>query len=357
MYLTLIESLNPLEGRYSSIERIGPGGGSGHFSLVFRAYDAQSRRPVALKFFHPLHTDNLYRQLCFHREAELLKQFSGQPDILQIVEGITAITPTFDIPGGGRVPIHLTFHTTRLARSNLEQYIYGEAGDLLQTLDYFRACCRSVQRLHSELVVHRDLKPGNWFLFGRSEIRLGDLGTARQLTGLQSPILPRYREQGESAIFRGDRLYTAPELLFGDEDRLGAFYLGDFYSLGALLYEMLTKQVLFDDVVDGRLLRNLLQESMDVEDDQLAQWSLDKIKEFAVNRPLPPLQAVGGRLPAGVEERINRLFQGLANLDYTRRWRTFDRVFHELNMCTMALARQEQLQRLVLFRASWQRRN
>ena len=214
-----------------------------------------------------------------------------------------------------------------------------------------------MQRIHSEYVVHRDLKPGNWLIFGRNELRLGDFGTARQLSGLHPPILPRYRQQGEEALFRGDRSYTAPELLFGAEDRLDAFFLGDFYSLGAILYEMLTQQVLFDDVLDGRLLRTLNQESMDVEDEQLEQWSLNKIKELAANHPLPGIQPIGGRLPAGVEHRINRLYQGLANLDYTRRWQSFNRVFDELNMCTIALTRQEQLRRLVAFRAAWQRRN
>jgi len=353
VHLSFIESLSPLEGRYSSVERIGPGGGSGRFSLVFRAFDEQTRQPVALKFFHPLRTADLYRQQCFQREAELLRQFEGQPDILHIVADIAEIKPTLDIPGVGNYPISLTYHVTKLARSNLEEYIIDGGGDLLQKLEYFRACCRSVQRIHNQFVVHRDLKPGNWLIFDRNEIRLGDFGTARELSGRHAPILPRYREQGEEALFRGDRWYTAPELLFGAEGHPEAFSIGDFYSLGAVLYELLTQQVLFQDVINGRLLGTLYQESLDVRDEELEGWSTNKVKELAANRPLPSIQPIGGRLPAGVEYRINRLYQGLANLDYTRRWQNFDRVFRELNMCTMALTRQEQFRRLVSFRASW----
>lgn len=105
-------------------------------------------------------------------------------------------------------------------------------------------------------------------------------------------------------------------------------------------------------MLDGRLLRTLHQESQLVRDEDLEQWSLIKIRELASHQPLPPIEPPGGRLPASVQVRVNRLYRGLANPDYTRRLRNFNRMFEELNMCTLALERQEQFQRLESHRAS-----
>lgn len=353
IYLRLIESQNPLGGRYTSVSRIGPGGGNGTFSLVFSAYDQQTSSSVALKFFDPLKSTQTYRQESFRREAELLQRLAGQADILEMVEGLTEIELPLNIPGTGPLPISLMYHATPLAESDLELHIYTGSRDLTQLLIYFRACCRSVQRLHRQFIVHRDLKPGNWLIFPGNTLKLGDFGTATDLSGSVPPFLPTYRQQGSEALFRGDRWYTAPELLFGAEGHPEAFYLGDFFALGAILYEMLTQQALFPEVLDGRLLQNLGQESLLVIDEDLDRWSKEKVQELARKQPLPSIQPTEGLLPPGVETRINRVYKGLASLDYTRRWRDFQKVFFELNMCILALENQESIHRLQALRASW----
>ena len=155
--------------------------------------------------------------------------------------------------------------------------------------------------------------------------------------------------------FRGDRFYTAPELLFGAENRPEAFQLGDFYSLGAILFEMVTQKVLGLDVLDHQLLSRFQREAQLVPQERLEGWALDKVQQMASHQRLPPIEAVGTRLPRNLAVRIDRIYRGLANPDYLRRLKDFKRVFGELNRCNDILNRGIELERLARRRAAWGR--
>src|SRR5947209_10985285 len=81
-HLRTVEGRPDLDGRFTDIRRLGGAGGDGHFSLLFSARDAMTKRRVALKFFHPDHLQDDYRWGCFIREAQLLEDLAGQPDII-----------------------------------------------------------------------------------------------------------------------------------------------------------------------------------------------------------------------------------------------------------------------------------
>ncbi len=106
-----------------------------------------------------------------------------------------------------------------------------------QRLRLFRAVCEAVQHAHAHAVIHRDLKPSNILVRSDSSVRLLDFGIAKQIESL---------ELGVDQTMTGLRLmtpaYAAPEQVRGD--RVGI--TTDVYSLGVILYELLTGALPFD---------------------------------------------------------------------------------------------------------------
>jgi len=110
--LRIVERRADLDNRFSSIRRLGPSGGRGHFSVLFRAYDKITDKDVALKFYDPLRTfapDAPYRIGSFQREAKILEELSGEPDIIGWISPINQFTEKFD---AGGISLDLPFSLT-----------------------------------------------------------------------------------------------------------------------------------------------------------------------------------------------------------------------------------------------------
>src|SRR5262245_25633953 len=91
-FLRILESQSNINGRYTNLQRIGPKGGDGAFSILVSAQDQVIGRPVALKFFDPTKRHDAYRIACFERESKVLKRLSGQEHILQLVYEVSDFT-------------------------------------------------------------------------------------------------------------------------------------------------------------------------------------------------------------------------------------------------------------------------
>ena len=256
-YIQIIESQPSIHDRYTEICRIDPIAGDGKFSLVFKAFDGNSKRRVALKFYNPCEIGNEYRRNCFERESIILESLIGRRDILQLVQPKTELNLQFTEPNTALcVSFSLSFFITELADSNVLQYIYSDEVKPLLSLQFFRAMCRAVQRIHILQICHRDIKPENFFRIGRGKIHLGDFGTAKCLDSSMPPLLQEY------SGWRGDRRYTAPEQCALLEEKSGLFYIGDIYSLGAILFEMFTRQSLFTLIFDIRFHHSMVESNI-----------------------------------------------------------------------------------------------
>ena len=343
-----IEAENPLNNRYADLVRIDKDAGKGNFSLIFRADDLTTSQEVCLKFFNPLRMTDTYRVLSFRRESKLLERFAGHPDIIELIEPYSEVVISSD-SNAQALPISLMYFATPLAYEDLETHIYSEDDSPKQLLEMFRACCRSVQRLHDSFVAHRDLKPSNFLIFRNGQIRLADFGTARAMSPNDDPLLDSYA----GIPFRGDRRYTAPELLIGAENHGNAFYLGDMYSLGAILFETFTQKVLGLDILDRNLLNRLMKNSSGVPEEDLEQWAIDVIPEFATHQTLPEIQPSTSRLPELIAPRISRLYRGMAALDYRKRVDNFEDIFRELNRADVTIDRDAQIRQLIAQRRLW----
>lgn len=181
--------------------------GRGSYGEVWLALAANTRREVAVKIF--TRRRGIDWEL-LRREVEKMASVATERRVVQLLEvGWEGEHPYFVmeyLPGG-----------------SLAEYLDRGRLDPEQALAFFRQIAEALVFLHGKAVLHCDLKPANVLLDGHGGIRLGDLGQARA----------RY-ERGAVA---GTLFYMAPEqAVMGSQPDVRS----DLYSLGAILYALLT---------------------------------------------------------------------------------------------------------------------
>ena len=106
-----------------------------------------------------------------------------------------------------------------------------------ERLRLFRAVCEAVEHAHRHLIVHRDLKPSNILVKPDGSVKLLDFGIAKQLDSLEGPV-----DRTRTGLRLMTPAYAAPEQILGDPVGIHT----DIYTLGVVLYELLTGQLPFD---------------------------------------------------------------------------------------------------------------
>jgi len=220
-------------GHYQILGPLGIGG----MGEVYRAQDTRLKREVAVKIL-PSHVANNPDSLSrFEREAMALAQLS-HPNILAIhdfgrYEGVTLAA------------------TELLDGENLRARIERGPIPTRRVLEIAASIAEGLAAAHSKGIVHRDLKPENVFITSDDQVKILDFGLARveiagkRTDGTETSI----PTETDPSIVKGTIGYMAPEQLRGKptDGR------GDIFSLGCLLYEMLTGRRAFarDTVADS----------------------------------------------------------------------------------------------------------
>lgn len=218
-------------------------GGQG---VVYKALQERTNRVVALKVLHGGAFASPQHRARFEREIDLVAHLR-HPNIVTLFD--SGSTPE------GRLYYAMEY----LHGAPLDAWtplVSGAARPdarevLRRKLDLFCKVCAAVNYAHQRGVIHRDLKPGNILVDGAGEPHVLDFGLAKA---------PAARPGGEGPLtetggFLGTLHYAAPEQFRGDPDLIDI--RADVYSLGVILYEMLTGRRPFSergsvkDVIDA----------------------------------------------------------------------------------------------------------
>lgn len=340
-----IEGLGTIGGRFEDVHAMPGASGQGHFSLLFRAFDRTTGQSVALKFLHPRFNGDVYRRACFSRESQLLGEFNGRENILQLVEGEKAIQVSTTWPGGAVIPTDLNYFATELADASLRDYIYSGATNPTLTLELFREAFKALQRIHAAGVVHRDLKPSNFLLCPGGAVKLGDFGTARKRGEAEIGPPPIY----DAPV--GDLAYASIEIFCGMGRNFAYLPGADIFSLGAILFEMFARQVLTDLAFDRQVLLGLIMAFSRTPEGQ-RKATLDAMLGGIQGR-LPDLRAIPS-VPSSIRDRLEILYERLAEIDYRRRaGLSYEWVFDQIEICLKILGNEEKYRKLLELRRKW----
>ncbi|MCU0647521.1 MAG: serine/threonine protein kinase, partial [Gemmatimonadaceae bacterium] len=211
-------------GRYRIVGVLGEGG----MGTVYEARQEQPHRAVALKVIRPdLVAPEMARR--FAQESEILGRLQ-HPGIAQIYEA-----DTDDGPDGPR-----SFFAMELVRGEpLTQYAATRALSVAQRLELFAKVCDAVHYAHGQGVVHRDLKPQNILVESSGDPKILDFGVALVTDGDRQAT--RQTSIGEVI---GTLQYMSPEQINAEPGTVDA--RSDVYSLGVVLYELLSGQLPYD---------------------------------------------------------------------------------------------------------------
>src|SRR6266576_3938501 len=119
----------------------------------------------------------------------------------------------------------------------LTEFCELHASSIPERLRLFRAVCEAVEHAHRHLIVHRDLKPSNILVKPDGSVKLLDFGIAKQLDSLEGPV-----DRTRTGLRLMTPAYAAPEQILGDPVGIHT----DIYTLGVVLYELLTGRLPFD---------------------------------------------------------------------------------------------------------------
>ena len=206
-------------GPYRTLGLLGEGG----MGVVYLAERIDLGNQVALKILRDAWLSPARRER-FASEQQTLAQLN-HPSIARLYDADTLPdgTPWFVMEYVEGIP--LTAYCTKHACS------------IQQRLQLFRQVCEAVQFAHQHAIIHRDLKPSNILVKDDGTVKLLDFGIAKQVESLDMPV-----DQTMTGLRLMTPAYAAPEQIRGE--RVGIHT--DVYSLGVILYELLTDQLPFD---------------------------------------------------------------------------------------------------------------
>jgi len=218
-----------LAGRYKIIEELGRGG----MGVVYKAEDTKLKRSVALKFL-PLELTHIPEvKERFMREAQAAAALD-HPHICTVYEFDTAEETTF---------ISMAYVEGQSLRKKIES---GPL-DLEEALKITTQVAEGLQEAHKKGVVHRDIKSANIMVTERDQAKIMDFGLAR-VTG--STLVT------QEGMTMGTVTYMSPEQARGEK----VDHRTDIWSLGVVLYEMLTGQLPFKGDHEQAIVYSILKE-------------------------------------------------------------------------------------------------
>ena len=212
-------------GEYQLLEELGRGG----MGVVYKARQTKLNRTVAVKMIlsgHWASGDQIDR---FYTEAKAAGKLS-HPNIVKVYQV-------------GEVDGHHFFSMEYVEGQSLSQVLRGGALSPMQAARYLKHLADAVHYAHEHQILHRDLKPSNILVDASDQPRITDFGLARDVEDDEERLTA-------TGAALGTPSYMSPEQTLARHEEVGRG--SDIYSLGAILYEMLTGKPPFggDSIAD-----------------------------------------------------------------------------------------------------------
>ncbi|MFC2084929.1 tetratricopeptide repeat protein [Bacteroidota bacterium] len=206
---------------YKIHSKIGRGG----MGVVYKAEDTKLKRTVALKFLPPELTRDPNAKERFILEAQAASSLEHN-NICNIHE----ISETEDLPGveGGQTFIVMACYEGETLKEKIENKPLKSE----EAIDLSIQIAQGLEKAHKKDIVHRDIKPGNIFVTDDGVAKILDFGLAK---------LSGQKKLTQTISTVGTLAYISPEQLGGEE----ADHRSDIWSLGVVLYEMVTGHLPF----------------------------------------------------------------------------------------------------------------
>jgi eukaryotic-like serine/threonine-protein kinase len=244
-----------IDGRYKILSRLGAGG----MADVFLAEDEQLGRKVALKLLYQRFAEDSGFVERFRREAQAAAGLQ-HPNVVSVYD-----RGAYD----GTYYIAMEY----LPGRSLKQLIRAEAPlDPVRAIDITLQVLKAARFAHRRGVIHRDLKPHNVIVDDADNAKVTDFGIARAGAS----------DMTETGSIMGTAQYLSPEQAQGHAVSAGS----DLYSVGVVLYEMLTGRVPFDaesavtialkHVSEAPPPMTAINPSVPPELEQVVMWALNK---------------------------------------------------------------------------------
>ncbi|HSK64504.1 MAG TPA: serine/threonine-protein kinase, partial [Pyrinomonadaceae bacterium] len=235
-------------GSYEILDRLGAGG----MGEVYLAKDSRLERTVALKVLSPDISADKRRMQRFRQEAKVASSLN-QPNIVTIFE-------FGDVDG-------LTFLATEfIDGETLRDHLHGKRFKLVETLDIAIQMVAALDAAHEAHIVHRDMKPENVMIRHRDRVvKVLDFGLAK-VTEKKSQALAEHDSDSEAVT----AFKTAPGILMGTVNymspeqarALAVDERTDIWSVGVMLYEMVTGLMPFGGPTTSHTLVQILEKDV-----------------------------------------------------------------------------------------------
>jgi serine/threonine protein kinase len=228
-----------IEG-YQIIAPIGRGG----MGTVWRAVQLRTRRDVALKVMNPGFAASHRARARFDREVELAARLE-HPNLARVYDS-----------GADRGAYYYAMEL--IDGQHMDAHVTAARLDKRQIVELMRTVCRAIQHAHQRGVIHRDLKPGNILVTADGVPHVVDFGLAKMLLDDEDGDAKRLSRDGDVA---GTPAFMSPEQAAGKIGEVDT--RSDVYSLGVVLYELLTGRMPHDTTgTSFQVMKRIVEEDV-----------------------------------------------------------------------------------------------